>query len=310
MKNTRKGLGKGLGMGYKNIAPMDAHIHSLSAKGQKTRSLYACKSKTPKKVDARGYLKTFKIDKEYSIVAYSEGTRSGFRHIASLMRNGQEIDRAKATYLNRTWESYEFQSVNQKLLRQHFDEKKANDLIQKMEERKNLYAKGQKDYMKAVVRFEDLNPDYPSSQMEGIVIETGRKFQDPRYINEKIDNTKRFYDGLLDNFGRRIKNPEIQKEFHQKLKEGRLDAMYDLQTRYDGRKSFYGKARVDDTGGKKTLFSYNTKVAEIDYDAPPSKRVKVFGLYSNTTTRHIKDFLQQNGVKVESSKQIIEDYGV
>ena len=31
--NTRKGMGKGLGTGYKNLAPMDAHIHSLSAKG-------------------------------------------------------------------------------------------------------------------------------------------------------------------------------------------------------------------------------------------------------------------------------------
>jgi len=29
----RRGLGKGLGMGYKNIAPLDSHIHSLSAKG-------------------------------------------------------------------------------------------------------------------------------------------------------------------------------------------------------------------------------------------------------------------------------------
>jgi len=29
----RQGMGKGLGMGYKNIAPMDSHIHSLSAKG-------------------------------------------------------------------------------------------------------------------------------------------------------------------------------------------------------------------------------------------------------------------------------------
>ena len=36
----RQGLGKGLGMGYKNIAPLDSHIHSLSAKGQKTKSLY------------------------------------------------------------------------------------------------------------------------------------------------------------------------------------------------------------------------------------------------------------------------------
>jgi hypothetical protein len=36
MKNVRRGLGKGLGCGYKNIAPMDSYIHSLSAKGKKT----------------------------------------------------------------------------------------------------------------------------------------------------------------------------------------------------------------------------------------------------------------------------------
>jgi len=41
MKNTRRGLGKGLGIGYKNLVPMDSHIHSLSAKGCKTRQLYA-----------------------------------------------------------------------------------------------------------------------------------------------------------------------------------------------------------------------------------------------------------------------------
>jgi hypothetical protein len=35
--NTRRGLGKGLGCGYRNIAPMDSHIHSLSAKGVKTQ---------------------------------------------------------------------------------------------------------------------------------------------------------------------------------------------------------------------------------------------------------------------------------
>ena len=32
----RKGLGKGLGMGYKNLVPIDTHIHSLSARGVKT----------------------------------------------------------------------------------------------------------------------------------------------------------------------------------------------------------------------------------------------------------------------------------
>jgi hypothetical protein len=37
--NARKGLGKGLGIGYKNLVPIDSHIHSLSAKGVKTRLL-------------------------------------------------------------------------------------------------------------------------------------------------------------------------------------------------------------------------------------------------------------------------------
>jgi len=31
--NNRRGLGKGMGIGYKNLVPLDAHIHSLSAKG-------------------------------------------------------------------------------------------------------------------------------------------------------------------------------------------------------------------------------------------------------------------------------------
>ena len=34
--NTRKGLGRGLGTGYKNLVPIDSHIHSLNAKGIKS----------------------------------------------------------------------------------------------------------------------------------------------------------------------------------------------------------------------------------------------------------------------------------
>jgi len=37
MKNTRLGMGKGRGIGYYNIAPLDSHIHSLSAKGIKSQ---------------------------------------------------------------------------------------------------------------------------------------------------------------------------------------------------------------------------------------------------------------------------------
>ncbi len=61
-------------------------------------------------------MKVFKLNKDYSIVCESEGTRTGFRHIAVIMRSGYEIGRVKCTYLNRTWECYQFESVLQKAL--------------------------------------------------------------------------------------------------------------------------------------------------------------------------------------------------
>lgn len=125
MKNTRIGLGKGRGVGYYNIAPLDSHIHSLSAKGIVTKSkitkAFCKKNKIPyHKIKlnayARGDMHLFNLDNEYTIVTHSEGTRNGFRHVAVLMRNGYEVDKATANYLNRTWEEYNFQSVIHKLL--------------------------------------------------------------------------------------------------------------------------------------------------------------------------------------------------
>ena len=51
MKQTRKGLGIGMGIGYKNLVPLDPYIHSLSAKGVKTIALSRVpygKESTPK----------------------------------------------------------------------------------------------------------------------------------------------------------------------------------------------------------------------------------------------------------------------
>ncbi len=79
---------------------------------------------------------------------------------------------------------------------------------------------------------------------------------------------------------------------------------YELSTQYDSRASFYGKARVEDYGHKKVLVSYSTDVAVIE-----KGKAKVSGLYSNTTTRHIKEFLKQNGFRADNSKQIMADYG-
>ena len=82
--------------------------------------------------------------------------------------------------------------------------------------------------------------------------------------------------------------------------------MNELQTRYDSRASFYGKALVGENsllGEGLHLKSYDTFVAKI-----VDGKAIVNGTYSATTLRHIKEFLLQNGFKAESKKQIETDY--
>lgn len=82
---------------------------------------------------------------------------------------------------------------------------------------------------------------------------------------------------------------------------------YELFPRYDSRKSFYGKAHefwYED--GSVALQSYSTIVAEITKEG----KAIVHGWYSQTTTRHIKEFLKQHGFRAENMDQILRDYGV
>lgn len=84
--------------------------------------------------------------------------------------------------------------------------------------------------------------------------------------------------------------------------------LFDLIPQYDRRKSFYGKAKVySDDKGHLLLMSYSTIVAEItdsiaSEDGKPS--VKVNGWYSQTTARHINDFLYQYGFETMSKKEM------
>jgi hypothetical protein len=78
----------------------------------------------------------------------------------------------------------------------------------------------------------------------------------------------------------------------------------EMYPEYDSRKSFYGNADVRREGGRIILKSYNTDVAYIK-----DGKAYVNGTYSPTTSRHIKEFLKQNGFKAESSAQIMRDYG-
>lgn len=81
--------------------------------------------------------------------------------------------------------------------------------------------------------------------------------------------------------------------------------MYDLVPD-NGRKSFYGKAKViTKENGDEELYSYNTLVAEIKDGKP-----LVYGTYSLTTLMHLKTWLKGHGFKAENAKQIMQDYGV
>jgi hypothetical protein len=60
-------------------------------------------------------MQSFKYGK-ITVVCEAENTRNGFRHIATLLLNGQERNKAKACYINRTWESFRFQTVMQILM--------------------------------------------------------------------------------------------------------------------------------------------------------------------------------------------------
>ena len=80
---------------------------------------------------------------------------------------------------------------------------------------------------------------------------------------------------------------------------------YEMSPVHDSRKSFYGKARVDDSDGVLTLYSYNTPVAKI-----ANGRVELLPRWdeSQTTLRHVKEFLRQNGFEASSLSQIRKTY--
>ena len=82
--------------------------------------------------------------------------------------------------------------------------------------------------------------------------------------------------------------------------------LFELTPKFDSRKSFYGKALIRFEGDLKLLFSFDTPVAYIGPDRLP---VMLNGWdYSQTTLRHVKEFLKQNDLKADSLEQMRRDY--
>lgn len=67
-------------------------------------------------------MKLFQLTKSYAIVCEWKKTRIAFKHEATILFNGSEVYKTKVCYQNRTWESYEFQSVLHKAISGYFTE--------------------------------------------------------------------------------------------------------------------------------------------------------------------------------------------
>ena len=67
-------------------------------------------------------MKMFKLDDNFSIECETKNTRNGFCHRAVLLCNGCEREKAKCNYLNRTWESFPYETVILRLVDACFSE--------------------------------------------------------------------------------------------------------------------------------------------------------------------------------------------
>lgn len=77
----------------------------------------------------------------------------------------------------------------------------------------------------------------------------------------------------------------------------------ELEPIYSNVKSFYGKARVLKENGVIKLLSYDTVIAEIK-----DNKVHINGFYSQTSTKHLKEFLKQYGFKTGTRQQLEKMY--
>lgn len=87
---------------------------------------------------------------------------------------------------------------------------------------------------------------------------------------------------------------------------------YDLGAEHDSRKSFYGKAKVDvKDDGTQVLYSYGTPVCRIENGKVTLLNKGYLGWASSQTTlRHVKEFLKQNGFEVASLRELAKMYPI
>ncbi|MCI8290901.1 MAG: hypothetical protein HFJ25_01405 [Clostridia bacterium] len=77
----------------------------------------------------------------------------------------------------------------------------------------------------------------------------------------------------------------------------------ELEPIYLNQKSFYNKAKVLNDNGVIKLQSYSTIVAEIR-----NRKLYINGFYSNTTLKHIREFIKQYGFETGTKAELEKMY--
>ena len=89
-----------------------------------------------------------------------------------------------------------------------------------------------------------------------------------------------------------------------------MEKMNNLDCIYDSRQSFYGKAKytlqVRGTYAIYTLYSYGTEVARVEVYEDAIKYF-YYGKYSQTTTRHQKEFFKQHNISNREMEQLFKE---
>jgi hypothetical protein len=75
------------------------------------------------------FMRIFNLNEKYSIVCDFENTRNGFKHVATLHKNGFSVYETKICYLNRTWECFEFESILKKVIENYFENNEKDNFL-------------------------------------------------------------------------------------------------------------------------------------------------------------------------------------
>jgi hypothetical protein len=147
-------------------------------------------------------MKEFRITDKISIICVSESTRSGFRHVASLLLNGSSCDSTKICYYNRTWERYEFESVLSRLI-----------------EKTKMLSDDEKKVCNAFISKD--NTDWSRFNSTASIAKLGEIFCESK--KEKNDWKARMLKAGLGNSG--LEMPEDWETLDEDTKEQRLNAV-------------------------------------------------------------------------------------